>query len=321
MKLQTLLLTLVFIALSDLPFQRLSSLLNPPTPTFTPVQVTATSLPTTTPLPTLTLTRMPTFSPTLTLTPTPTLTPTEPLPPTATPTPAWVWNPPGKVTAPILLYHRLENSATPEKIRVSPEAFRTQMEKLVEWGYTPISISLLVEALVQGANLPQRPVVITFDDGQKSVFDQAFPVMQALHMTGVVYILSSGIYSDPNLMNVSDLQRLIAAGWEVGSHSQSHPDLTLSHDFLKTEITQSRLDLEAALSIPVRTFAYPFGAMDDLVSAYVTEHYDAGLGLGKSWEHTLWNLHYLSRIGVYGTHTLEDFAQLLPWAGSPDGLP
>ncbi|NUM48858.1 MAG: polysaccharide deacetylase family protein, partial [Anaerolineales bacterium] len=237
--------------------------------------------------------------------------------PTASPTAAWAWNPPGKVTAPILLYHRIETSTTPEKIRVSPEAFRAQMEKLVEWGYTPISISLLVEALVHGANLPERPVVITFDDGQRTVFTEAFPVMQDLNMTGVVYLLSRGIYSDPNLMNVADLKTLIAAGWEVGSHSQSHPDLTLSHDLINQEIAQSRTELETALHTSVRTFAYPFGAMDELTSNYVVNHYDAGLGLGKSWEHTIWNLHYLSRIGVYGTYTLEDFARLLPWSDVP----
>ena len=228
---------------------------------------------------------------------------------------AWTWTPPGTVTAPILLYHRIEEHGPYDRFRVSPEDFRAQMQALKASGYTAIPISRLVEAITVGAALPSRPVVITFDDGWRSVYDEAFPIMQELRMTGVVYLVSSGIYSDPTMMHVAELEELAAAGWEIGSHTRTHPDLTQCAESLADEIRGSRTDLEMALGLPVRTLAYPFGGMDERVSSAMwSGGYSAGVGLGSSWEHNRWTLHYLNRIEVYGTTDLAGFAVLLPWA-------
>jgi peptidoglycan/xylan/chitin deacetylase (PgdA/CDA1 family) len=228
--------------------------------------------------------------------------------------PAWAWHPAGAVTAPILLYHRIEEHGEFDRFRVSPEDFRSQMETLKAQGYTTITISRLVEAVTIGAELPPRPVVITFDDGWLSVHEEAFPVMQELGMVGVVYIISSGIYSDPAMMHIDELQQLAAAGWELGSHTQTHPDLTGGDSNLHDEIAGSRADLEAALGVPIKTIAYPFGLIDDRTAAEAsTAGYTAGVGLGKSSEHTTWTLHYLSRREVHGTMDLAAFEALLPW--------
>jgi len=269
------------------------------------------SQPTTTPTesPISTATPLPTFTPTQTFTPTPTFTPT------LTPTPTWVYQQ-GTVTCPVLLYHRIEFSEIHSRYYVAPEDFEIQMKALYDWGYTTIPISLLAEAVVNGTSLPPRPIVITFDDGNMSVYNNAFPAMQKYGFTGVVYIVGNFLEAK-DYMHAGELQGLAVAGWEIGSHSMSHAHLPESHDQLQTEIRQSKLDLEAALGIPVNTFAYPFGEIDEyIVTKTVNYGYVAAVGLGSSWQHDRNSLYYLSRIEIENSYDMQKFASVLPWSGS-----
>ncbi len=252
----------------------------------------------------------PTPSPTATITETATLT----LTPAASATPTWAWNPAGNATVPILLYHHISDEAPGSRYYVTVAEFKQQMESLKEWGYTTISISLLVEALKNGAALPPRPIVITFDDGHQSVYDNAFPIMQKLGLTGVVYIVANRLESR-DFMDVPELKEMIAAGWEVGAHSMTHADLTLNHKNLRYEIHDSRVTLQDALGVHVDTFAYPYGTIDSVVGQKTVDYgYDAAVGLGRSWQHTPATLFYLSRIEVYGGLEIKNFAALLPWS-------
>lgn len=257
------------------------------------------------------------FTPTLTPTPAATATATvtsTPLPPTVTPTPTWLFQPAGEVTCPILLYHQIADIDPPSQYYMPPADFKAQMEALRAWGYTPIPISLLVEAITSGADLPPRPVVISFDDGDENVYTEAFPIMRDLGFPGVIYIISSALNGKDHLTSTEILE-MVAAGWEVGDHSMTHIYLTDNHGQVWTEASQSRLDLEAALSIPVNTFAYPYGAADTFVMEKVSQYgYQAAVGLGSSAAQGPDNLFYLSRVEVvYGT-TLDQFAALLPWS-------
>jgi peptidoglycan/xylan/chitin deacetylase (PgdA/CDA1 family) len=229
------------------------------------------------------------------------------------PTPIWAFNPAGAASVPILLYHHISDEAPGTRYYVTPAEFKKEMEDLQRWGYTTIPISLLVDALKSGASLPPRPIVITFDDGHQSVYDNAFPIMKKLGMVGVVYIVANRLQSK-DFMDVAELKEMIDSGWEVGAHSMTHADLTLNHGNLRSEILDSRLTLESALGVHVPTFAYPFGAVDSTVAQKTADYgFKAAVGLGRSWEHTLGTLYYLSRIEVYGGLETQAFAALLPW--------
>jgi peptidoglycan/xylan/chitin deacetylase (PgdA/CDA1 family) len=256
-----------------------------------------------------------TFTPTITLIPTTEATSTStPLPPTITATPTWIYQTAGEVICPILLYHQIADIDPPSQYHMPPEDFKAQMESLYDWGYTPIPISLLARAITSGAELPSRPVVVTFDDGDQNVYTNAFPVMQELGFPGVIYIISNAVDSQSHLTSAEILE-MVAAGWEVGDHSMTHLNLTSDHGQVWTEASQSRLELKAALGIPINTFAYPYGAADTFVMEKISEYgYQAAVGLGTSSRQGPDNLFYLNRIEVkYGTN-LEQFAELLPWS-------
>jgi peptidoglycan/xylan/chitin deacetylase (PgdA/CDA1 family) len=255
----------------------------------------------------------PSYTPTSTFTPSPTYTPIPTDTPIPTETPAQVWNPPGQVIAPILLYHHVSDAGNGNRYYVSTDTFRSQMEALRDWGYTSITVSDLINVLINGGELPDRPVVITFDDGNVDIYQNAFPIMHELGFIGTAYIVANRLASK-YFITTEQLQEMADDGWEIGSHAMSHVDLTTDYSIARYEILQSRLTLEEATGEPVNTFAYPYGKTDEFVTNKVSEYgYRAGMGLGSSYEHTLGTLFYLSRIEVQGDYSFSKFSSLLPW--------
>lgn len=187
------------------------------------------------------------------------------------------------------------------------------MNLLYQWGYKTISVDLLVRAIKQGAELPPKPVLLTFDDGSDTVYTTAQPIMQRYGFTGVSYIVYYTI-GLTHYMNVEQIWALQAAGWEIGSHSLSHKNLTVPPFRQENEIVQSRRMLETRLGVPVLSFAYPFGAYDeDALNNVHSAGYIAAMGLGKESLQGSKNLFYLYRQPVEGTDDLRAFGSLLPW--------
>lgn len=250
-----------------------------------------------------------------TATPIPTIAPT--LPPILQPgpTPIFVLQGPGTIVCPILLYHRIETPAIPNEYYVSPENFHAQMQALKDWGYTPIPISLLLKAIKEGAPIPERPVVITFDDGDITVYTTAFPVMQEFGFVGVNYLVGNRLNAE-GFMRSEHLLELAKAGWEVGSHSMTHADLTQSQDPFN-ELFNSRVRLEDWLGLPVETFAYPFGLNTDAIKNTVSQYYSGAVGLGAPFNQGSANLYYLWRRPVKYEWDLETFGSFLPWNTAP----
>ena len=254
--------------------------------------------------------------PTETSTPTLTATATGTATPASTPTQAWVRSGPGIVHCPILLYHHVAISPIESQYYIHPENFALQMQALYEWGFTPIPLSLLVKAITEGAELPPRPVVISFDDGRLDIYENAFPIMQKYGFVGVFYVISGGL-DDPGLVGVDALKEMAAAGWEIGSHSQSHADLsTLSRDASYREVVRSRYELEDALGFPITSFAYPFGTITDLAGDLVhVAQYQSAVGLGYTDAQGPGNLFYLQRRPISWDYDLKRLALVLGWEG------
>lgn len=262
----------------------------------------------------------PTHTPTIppTETPLPSLT----VPPTFTIEPAWIRQGPGDVIVPILLYHHIGVSLKDEsEYYVSPEAFDRQMNLLYQWGYKTISVELLAKAINEGAELPPKPILLTFDDGSDTTYDTALPIMQRYGFTGVSYIVYYFV-GLTHYMNANQIRALHAAGWEIGSHGLSHRDLTLHPEKQENEIVRSHHWLESRLGVPVLSFAYPFGSYNDDSLYYVhLAGYTAAMGLGNESLQGSKNLFYLSRQAVRGTDDLQTFASRLPWRQEVYDLP
>ncbi len=256
-----------------------------------------------------------TFTPTSTNTPLPTDTPTPTETPLPTDTPEPVWNPGGEVIAPILLYHHISNDGNGNRYYITPDVFRTQLQALRDWGYTSITISQMVNVLINGGELPPHPVVLTFDDGNIDIYQYAFPIMQEMGFVGTFYIVGNRLQSR-FFVDVDQLKEMINAGWEIGDHSMSHIDLTLDQSTVGWEVASSRSVLEEALGVKINTFAYPYGKTDEYITNKVSEYgYQAAMGLGLGWKHYWGTIFYLSRIEIQSSYDMQKFATLLPWSG------
>lgn len=274
------------------------------------------STPTATTSPTVALpspTRAPTQTPSITPTPEPSLTPT----------PTWVVQGPGHVLTPILMYHHVEVAPIDSFLRVPANRFEDEIRLLRQWEYTSISTTLLVQAITQGVSLPPRPIIITFDDANEDTYTTAFPIMQKYGFTGVVYLPYDYIGA-PGYMTVDQVKEMVAAGWEVGSHSLSHPNLTdLDDPRLRAEIVDSRKRLQELLGIPVLTFAYPFGDVSAAAVDYVRfAGYAAAMDAkGFTADQGEGNLFALQREEIRGAEDAKTFIRFLPWQGDPRFLP
>lgn len=282
-----------------------SSLPATPTP---PHETTPTAIPTFTGTPFQPLATTPAVTPSPMVTATPSATAT----PAPTSTPAWVMSGPGKVTVPILLYHKIRADSPDQRYNVLPEVFEAQMRLLAAHGYQTISVKQLEDAILHGAMLPPRPFILTFDDGYMDIYDTVYPILSQLDFTGTIYIVANRVKSD-GFMKTAVLKELANAGWEIGSHSMSHADLTQTFDNdLRVEILAAKILLEDEVGVDVDTFAYPYGLFSAKVGAKTANYgYTNAVGLGVSIEHDLNTLYYLSRVEIYGTYTIEEFARIV----------
>jgi len=220
------------------------------------------------------------------------------------------------VVTPILLYHHIGTSPTNSQYYITPEEFEKQMQLLRSWGYTSITTSTLINAIHHGADLPPRPIIITFDDGNLDNYTTAFPIMQQYQLVGVLYLVGNYLNAK-NFMNIEQAKEMLEAGWEIGSHTMNHYDLLkLTEDQKRIEIAGSRSFLEDEFGLPILTIAYPFGEYDcGIMNAAYSAGYLAGMGLGASSDQHRYDLFALHRFAIKATYDLQRFSQFLPWQG------
>ena len=222
-------------------------------------------------------------------------------------------------SVPILMYHQLTPRPAPEFSRyaITPRRFAAQMACLSLMGYRAVGL----DAVLDRQALPRRAVVITFDDAIEGCSEYALPVLRHRRFTATFYVVAglvgersrwtrSEIGIELPLMDWRALRTLMAAGFQIGSHTMTHPRLpTLSPMACRDELVRSRRLLEDRLGRHVAHLAYPFGAFDASVRAIAAE---AGYRSACTTRPSLASVDddplALPRVNVYGHDSLLDFA-------------
>lgn len=188
---------------------------------------------------------------------------------------------------PILVYHSIgPKPAKPESkgqlhYRITPENFEKQMQYLKDNNYTPITFDALVQHLNFGTSVPEKAVVITFDDGWKNQYIYAVPILKKYGFTATFFIVTktrSGGY-----MTWEELKNLVTDHFEIASHTEHHAKLggDIVETVLQQEVSGSKKELEDTLGITVTTLAYPYYSQSDRARKAVE---DAGyLGARAGW--------------------------------------
>ncbi|MBS1869968.1 MAG: polysaccharide deacetylase family protein [Actinobacteria bacterium] len=173
---------------------------------------------------------------------------------------------------PILMYHvvsdPLPGSPYPD-LYVPRAEFQQQMRALKAAGYTAVTLQEVWDSWHAHGPLPAKPVVVSFDDGYRSHVVNALPVLRALGWPGVLNLELKNIRPDYGL-TVPQVRALLAAGWELDSHTIDHPDLTtVDAAALRHEVADSRAELRRRFGVPVNFFCYPAGRYDAAAIAAV----------------------------------------------------
>jgi peptidoglycan/xylan/chitin deacetylase (PgdA/CDA1 family) len=177
------------------------------------------------------------------------------------------------IRVPILMYHSVTDAPNPDTrpLAVTPSAFADHLDYLKDRGFTPLTVADLIASLnhTTGRSLPERPVVLTFDDGYADFHEHALPLLDRHSFTATVF-LTSGWVSDAGkdaagrpldrMLSWNQAREAAECGVEIGGHSHSHPQLDqLSDHDLRQELRRNKALLEDRIGRPVATMAYPYG--------------------------------------------------------------
>ena len=172
-----------------------------------------------------------------------------------------------------LIYHRF-GEGRGDPYQVSPSAFEAQMRWLAEQGRL-VSLDDVAAFVAGRRALARDAVLVTIDDGCRSLYTHALPILRAYGVPAVAFVCAGLIGTDAadadhgeRFLAWDELGRLREAGVEVGSHAWSHRSLgRASHAEVHDEAVRSRRVLTERLGAPVRSFAYPFGTRADFSPA------------------------------------------------------
>lgn len=222
-----------------------------------------------------------------------------------------------RVAVPVLMYHVI--AAPPPGapfpgLYVPAPQFAQQMQALRRAGFHAVTLDQMLAFWRHGTPLPAgKPIVLTFDNGYRSQFTNALPVLERLHWVGDLNLQLSGLPPSLGGLGPPEVRALVKAGWELDSQTFSHPDLTsLSGAALTHQVGGARRRLQQLYHVPANWFCYPSGDYDAAVIAAVRAAGFAGSTTTvPGWAHATYDPYRTLRLRVLGGTTGAQLLQLL----------
>ncbi len=183
----------------------------------------------------------------------------------------------------ILGYHDVGENLPETAMRIRTSKFRKQMEAIRQLGIKVISMEQFIAWKKTGVTIPERSILITFDDGWKSTYTDAFPILREYGFPYTVYLYKNYVDGGGRALTTAMIQEMKAAGGlTIGSHSVSHPyPLTVKSfrkkganafdAYLRKEMGESKYFLESKFQMKVATYAYPGGFHTEEMFKLATE--------------------------------------------------
>ena len=236
----------------------------------------------------------------------------------------------------VLCYHKVGTPPQPclADLWVSPEMFRKQVKYLKEHGWNTLTFKELYEIYIKKDPLPEKSVLITFDDGYQNNYSVAYPILKEFGAKGNIFLVYNTIgkvnswhnpASEPwvNMCTLEQLKEMQESGvFDFGGHTLNHPHLTqLDLEEARTEIIQSKKMIETALGRELCAFAYPYGdgAYNEKVRKIALESgytfdfsFKEGI-TGWPWER---DNHTIDRLYIKGSDNMLDFVLHLKKGGT-----
>jgi peptidoglycan/xylan/chitin deacetylase (PgdA/CDA1 family) len=223
------------------------------------------------------------------------------------------------VRVPILMYHYLSVPPADADIyrrdlSVTPDLFAAHLDAMQGAGYTPISLYALIDHLTQGAPLPAKPVVLTFDDGYRDNYENAFPRLRDRGMTATFFIVTDFIDGQrPEYLTWEMVREMYAGGMSIEAHGRNHVSLkNKDQDYLIWQALGSLETIQFELGVRPHFVSYPAGEYDQAtIDIFRSANYWAGFTTIQGATHSSDDLFQLRRVRVRGTTEPAELLRLL----------
>ncbi|MDF2882173.1 MAG: polysaccharide deacetylase [Clostridiaceae bacterium] len=211
---------------------------------------------------------------------------------------------------PVLMYHSIKNDKT-NPLVVQPEVFKDQMKYLKDNGYTTLSMSELFNFMKYNKEVPQKSVVITFDDGYEDNFINAYPILRHYNLKATIFIITDLCNQGGLYIKFPQLKEMINNGIEIGSHTLDHSKLNkLTYDEQLYNLKQSKKIIDEKLGINCKYLSYPYGEYNKVtINALKEAGYKMAFTTKGKWAYKSNGIFTLNRIYIGGLLTMNEFKQ------------
>jgi peptidoglycan/xylan/chitin deacetylase (PgdA/CDA1 family) len=232
-----------------------------------------------------------------------------------------------KVSLPILMYHHITHlqanaTATWRTLTVTPEAFEGQVKWLADHGYHTIYFSDLVAYFRDGVPLPERSIILTFDDGWTDDYTAVYPILRKHCMVGTFFPPVAWVNrsNGSKVMTWPMIEEMSQGGMEFGSHTINHYLLNeQTAQRITEELVGSKAALEQHVGRPVVALAYPGGGHNPLAVSLVPKAgYGAAVGVAAGVDQARSDLFLLHRITIPYSDDLKAFERRITAKPAPD---
>lgn len=220
------------------------------------------------------------------------------------------------------MYHGTPNDFPTSKYSIRADRFNAHLRYLKKQGWH----TALFRELDNVSELPEKTVVLTFDDGYADNYESAFLPLTENNMKATWFITTDCIgkhaqwmgspTTQTQMLTAEQLLQMEKAGMEIGSHTCSHPDLTtLSYQQQRVEMTQSKQVLEAIIHGKISSFAYPYGRYNnDSIVAAKEADYHLACTVRPGWFGSEKNPLLVRRITIFANDSANTLARKLIFA-------
>ncbi|HVB34899.1 MAG TPA: glycosyltransferase [Patescibacteria group bacterium] len=238
------------------------------------------------------------------------------------------------VAVPVLLYHNVGplRPGTNPRMTISAETFEGQIRWLRRHGYTGIRPSDWLAWCREGKRLPEKPVMITFDDAFADFTKYVLPILDRYGFTSAIFVVQDWVggrnrWYDKKYtvtlpcMTGEQIRQCAAAGVEFGAHTRTHPDLrTLTDDAIASEMQGSAQYLSSLLNRPVTSFAYPYGVYSKSAKETAAHIFDLAFSCEEGFNGICTDPYLLRRKVLLPDDTLGDLALYMKFGWSRRSL-
>jgi peptidoglycan/xylan/chitin deacetylase (PgdA/CDA1 family) len=226
----------------------------------------------------------------------------------------------GYQTIPILCYHRFGDTGH-IKLTVSEKKFRQQMQYLKDNDYRVIPMRDMVNFISGKKSLPKKAVIITIDDGYRSTYEIAYPILKEFGFPATLFLYTD-FTGARDAIKWSHAKKMYESGlMDIQPHSKSHPNMSLirtsesKSEYRKrilNEVTIPSKRIKGKLEVPLHTFAYPYGDTNKMIIRYLKQNnYALGVTVQPGGNPVYAHPYMLHRTMIFGDHSLSEFKNYL----------